>query len=133
MSEVTSGFLKMKRGTPPTPSPTWSLRSLLCVAPHFEICCYAYAGIFGIRPELLVRLSIFCSKTNSMSHQIAYMCFETFLINYLQKQYQTQSVKLVGYLILDIGYSILENFLSPAPHERSLSVMRYGLTNDTVF
>ena len=24
-------------------------------------------------------------------------------------------------------------FLSPAPHERSLSVMRYGLTNDTVF
>ena len=35
--------------------------------------------------------------------------------------------------IFDIGYSILENFLSPAPHERSLSVMRYGLTNDTVF
>ena len=25
------------------------------------------------------------------------------------------SVKLVGYLILDIGYSILDNFLSPAP------------------
>ena len=24
-------------------------------------------------------------------------------------------------------------FLSPAPYERSLSVMRYGLTNDTVF
>ena len=43
------------------------------------------------------------------------------------------SVKFVGYLILDIGYSILENFLSPDPHERSLSVMRYGLTNDTVF
>ena len=43
------------------------------------------------------------------------------------------SVKLVGYLILDIGYSILENFPCPAPHERSLSVMRYGLTNDTVF
>ena len=43
------------------------------------------------------------------------------------------SVKLVGYLILDIGYSILENFPSPAPYKHSPSVMRYGLTNDTVF
>ena len=42
-------------------------------------------------------------------------------------------MKLVGYSILDIGYSVLENFLSPAQLEHSLSVMRYGLTNDTVF
>ena len=54
-------------------------------------------------------------------------------IKYIKYQKEYTSVKLVGYLILDIGYSILENFLSPAPHERSLSVMRYGLTNDTVF
>ena len=37
--------------------------------------------------------------------------------------------------IFDIGYWIFNTrkFLSPAPHERSPSVMRYGLPNDTAF
>ena len=35
--------------------------------------------------------------------------------------------------IFDIGYWIFNTRKSPVPHERSLSVMRYGLTNDTVF
>ena len=41
--------------------------------------------------------------------------------------------KFVGYSILDIGYSILENFLSPAPSEHSLTLISYDLTNCTVF
>ena len=41
-------------------------------------------------------------------------------------------VKLVGHSILDIGYSILEHFLSPAHPEHSLSLMSYGLKRHSV-
>ena len=44
------------------------------------------------------------------------------IFQYVSDGFPYTSVKLVGYLILDIGYSILEHFPSPAPHERSPSV-----------
>ena len=44
--------------------------------------------------------------------------------NFWRQALARTSMKLIGYSILDIGYSMLEKFLSPAFTEHSLSLMR---------
>ena len=78
--------------------------------------------MFPGKKILKLKIILICSQLHIfMAYFIIYL---RILKKFWRQAMARTSMKLIGYSILDIGYSMLEKFLSPAFTEHSLSLIR---------